>query len=83
MVIYSHGMYSWRQCSSRTNELLASNGFVVFSCDHYPSAMLTRHYDPKGDLVDVDKYDNDLPEGIDPGTQEEKEFYNKGNIDLL
>ena len=40
--IYSHGMYGWRQISSTTFENMASNGIIVFSIDHRPSAMCVR-----------------------------------------
>ena len=76
IVIYSHGMWSWRQISSSTFEMLASNGYVVFSVDHLPSAMITRPY-PEENNNSV-PFDYFLPSHIQPGSIEERIHYNGG-----
>jgi hypothetical protein len=75
IVIYSHGMWSWRQISSSTFEMLASNGFIVFSVDHLPSAMITR---PFPGVNDFTAFDYHLPASISPGSIEERCHYQKG-----
>lgn len=77
VVIYSHGMYSWRQISSNTFEMLASHGYVVFACDHSPSAMVTRHYSAVERGV-MEGYDYALPDHIQPATIEERKHYSEG-----
>ena len=42
VAIYSHGLFSWRQLATSTVIQLVSHGFVVFSIDHSPSAMVAR-----------------------------------------
>lgn len=84
VVIYSHGMYAWRQIASTTCEMLASNGMVVFSMDHLPSAMVTRPYNVllepvKNPYHDSDmKYDYYLPPHIHVGSAAERSFYHGG-----
>jgi hypothetical protein len=75
IVIYSHGMWSWRQISSSTFEMLASNGFIVFSVDHLPSAMITRPFPGTNDFTPFDYH---LPASIPPGSMEERKHYQKG-----
>jgi hypothetical protein len=75
VVIYSHGMWSWRQISSSTFEMLASNGYIVFSMDHLPSAMITR---PFPGVNNYQPFDYHLPPSIPPGSIEERIHYQKG-----
>lgn len=77
IVIYSHGMWSWRQISSSTFEMLASNGYIVFSVDHLPSAMMTRPYPGLNNFIPFDYF---LPSEIPAGTIEERTYY-QGGID--
>ena len=44
VIIYSHGMYGWRQIHHTACEKLASEGFVVFAMDHKPDSTLARPY---------------------------------------
>lgn len=74
IVVYSHGMYSWRQLSSTTFEMLASNGFAVFSVDHRPSAMMARPH-PMQNESDAVSFDYLLPNHIRPGSAEERAHY--------
>lgn len=75
IVIYSHGMWSWRQISSSTFEMLASNGYIVFSVDHLPSAMVTR---PFPGITNFTAFDYHLPTHIAPGSLDERRYYQKG-----
>jgi hypothetical protein len=74
IALYSHGMYSWRQLSSTSFEMLASNGFVVFSVDHRPSAMMARPHVAQKERADV-SFDYPLPGHIRAGSPEEREYY--------
>lgn len=73
--VYSHGMYAWRQINSTSFESLASNGLVVFSLDHKPSAMCARPY---GDPSRSQTFDYPLPAEFSPGSDSERVFYNGG-----
>jgi dienelactone hydrolase len=42
IAIYSHGMHGWRQIHHSACENLASNGFIVFACDHTPDSTCSR-----------------------------------------
>jgi hypothetical protein len=75
VAIYSHGMWSWRQISSSTFEMLASNGYIVFSVDHLPSAMITR---PFPGVDNYQPFDYHLPPSIPPGSTEERTHYQRG-----
>jgi dienelactone hydrolase len=75
IAIYSHGMYAWRQIASVTFEMLASNGYVVFSVDHLPSAMVTR---PVNNIHNSVTFDYLLPSHIESGSANERVFYHGG-----
>jgi hypothetical protein len=75
VAIYSHGMYSWRQIASTTFEALASNGYIVFSVDHSPSAMVSRP--PKSPNLNT-VFDYYLPPEIAPGSEDERVYYQGG-----
>jgi alpha-beta hydrolase superfamily lysophospholipase len=60
-----------------TFELLASNGFVVYACDHSPSAMVSRGYN-HDDIGSFEVYDYALPSHITPSTLSEREHYHLG-----
>lgn len=73
IAIYSHGMYGWRQVHSSCCEKLASCGFLVFSCDHSPDAMISR---PPGKINESIPFDFHLPKNYD--IVQERKFYGKG-----
>ena len=77
VVIYSHGMYSWRQFSTSSFEKLASNGYIVFSVDHKPSAMVARPYQHTKSSV---TFDYALPKSIEEGSVQSREYY-VGGVD--
>lgn len=48
VAIFSHGLKGWRQIHHTACEQLASYGFIVFSMDHTPDAMVSRpHMEPE------------------------------------
>ena len=71
IAIYSHGMYGWRQIHHTACEKLASEGFIVFACDHIPDCLLTR---PLGGTPSY--FDFVTPKGIEPLM--ERAFFQKG-----
>ena len=81
MAVYSHGMYAWRQIASTTFEMLASHGFVVFSVDHKPSAMVSRPFTARpsdgkgGGGGSAVTFDYLLPDNIEVGSLSERSFY--------
>ena len=85
IAIYSHGNYGWRQVSASACEALASEGYVVFSMDHAPSAMCARPVPPATrkaaeaeDASPFVYYDYALPKGVEPGTLMERDHYAGG-----
>jgi hypothetical protein len=77
VAVYVHGMYGWRQVHSSCCEKLASQGFIVFACDHAPDAMIGRPISrATGALKPAIRFDFNLPK--DCTLQEEKAFYGKG-----
>lgn len=73
VAIYSHGMYGWRQVHSSCCEKLASFGFLVFSCDHAPDAMISR---PPGKLNASCIFNFHLPKEYN--VEQERRFYGNG-----
>jgi pimeloyl-ACP methyl ester carboxylesterase len=73
VVIYSHGLFGWRQLASSAITRLVSEGYVVLSLDHSPTAYITRP--PRGGKYLP--FDFRLPPGFG-GTEKEHEFYNSG-----
>lgn len=58
---------------------------MVLSCDHCPSAMLTRHHVSESNSDGssngqprMEKFDYSVPSGIVASTCEEQEFYRRG-----
>lgn len=73
VVIYSHGLYGWRQVHHSACERLASDGFIVFSLDHTPDSSLTR---PFGVLDKAVKFDFLVPEGT--RIEDDRKFHISG-----
>eukprot|EP00598_Pedospumella_elongata_P000911 CAMPEP_0184975784 /NCGR_PEP_ID=MMETSP1098-20130426/6912_1 /TAXON_ID=89044 /ORGANISM="Spumella elongata, Strain CCAP 955/1" /LENGTH=473 /DNA_ID=CAMNT_0027498559 /DNA_START=620 /DNA_END=2041 /DNA_ORIENTATION=+ len=71
IAIYSHGMYGWRQIHHTACEKLASEGFIVFACDHTPDCLLTR---PLSETASY--FDFATPKGIEP--LQERAFFQSG-----
>ena len=74
IVIYSHGLYGWRQLASSTTQKLVNAGFVVLALDHSPTAYVSR---PPGAAARYTKFDFPLPKDVQ-GEPQEKVFYNEG-----
>jgi len=74
IVIYSHGLYGWRQLASSTTQKLVNAGFVVLALDHCPTAYVSR---PPGAAASYTKFDFHLPKDVQ-GESQEKVFYNEG-----
>ena len=73
VVIYSHGLFGWRQLASSAITRLVSEGYVVLALDHSPTAYVTRP--PRGE--EYLPFDFRLPPGLG-GTDQEHVFYNSG-----
>lgn len=71
IAVYSHGLYGWRQIHHSACENLASEGFVVFACDHTPDSMCSR---PLGELPIV--FGFPTPPGLAP--EVERKFFQGG-----
>jgi dienelactone hydrolase len=77
VAVYVHGMHGWRQVHSSCCEKLASQGFIVFACDHSPDAMISRPISrATGALKPAVPFDFHLPK--DYTLEEERAFYGKG-----
>jgi hypothetical protein len=84
LALYSHGMYGWRQLHHSCCEQLASEGFVVFACDHAPDCLITRPYNA---YTNSDSQSNSYisfdfhlpPEAVaDASKVKERDFYFSG-----
>ena len=73
VVIYSHGMYGWRQIHHTACEKLASEGFVVFAIDHQPDSTLAR---PFKDLKRARGFHFSVPS--DSSLKEDHTFHARG-----
>ena len=76
IVIYSHGLYGWRQLASSTMEKLVNAGFVVLALDHCPTAYVSR---PPGAAASYTAFNYYLPKDLE-GQPQEKHFYNEGLV---
>ena len=73
VVIYSHGLYGWRQIHHTACEQLASFGFIVFAVDHFPDATITRIYQS----LESKPFEYHAPPHHDH-TEEYRDYYNNG-----